>query len=79
MKRALVLALLTPVVFSGCGGDTVRAFLGDSATPAPATPSPTPAPVAAKPAKPTPAPGDWMWKGYENPLDASKKKNQKKN
>jgi hypothetical protein len=68
MKPALVLALLTPLLLCGCGGDTVRAFLGDTVTPVPATPAPTPV------AKATPAPGNWMWKDYQNPLDAHKTK-----
>jgi len=77
MKRALVLALLTPVVLSGCGGDTVRAYLGDNSTPVPvATPTPNPATATAK-AKATPAQANWMWKDYQNPLDASKKKPNK--
>jgi hypothetical protein len=73
MKPALVLALVIPFLFSGCGGDTVRAFLGDTITPAPATP--TPAPVQK--AKASPTPGNWMWKDYQNPLDAHKKKPKK--
>ena len=71
MKSALVLALLTPLVFCGCGGDTVRAYLGTN-TPPPATPVPTPV------AKASPAPGNWMWKDYKNPLDAHKEKGKKK-
>jgi hypothetical protein len=73
MKPALVLAILTPIFFSGCGGDTVRAFLGDTVTPTPVPPTPAP---AAK-AKASPTPGNWMWKDYQNPLDASRKKPKK--
>lgn len=67
MKRTLVLALLSPLLLGGCGGDTVRAFLGSNPTPAPA-----PTPVAN--AKASPTPGNWMWKDYKNPLDPQKKK-----
>ncbi|HET6406265.1 MAG TPA: hypothetical protein VFG14_00150 [Chthoniobacteraceae bacterium] len=74
MKRALVLALLTPMVFCGCG-DTVRAYLG-TGTPVPATPVPAPTPVAKGKASPTP--GNWMWKDYQNPLDSHKQPKKKK-
>jgi hypothetical protein len=70
MKRTLVLSILSPLLLGGCG-DTVRTYLGTS-TPTP-VPPPTPAPVA----KASPTPGSWMWKDYQNPLDASKKKTKK--
>jgi hypothetical protein len=68
MKPTLVLAILFPLLLCGCG-DTVRAYLGTNTTPTP-VPTPTPAPVA----KATPSKGNWMWKDYQNPLDAKKKK-----
>jgi hypothetical protein len=71
MKRTLVLAILSPLLLSGCGGDTVRAYLGSS------TPTPTPVPTPSPNAKATPGPGNWMWKDYQNPLDASKNKKKK--
>jgi hypothetical protein len=67
MKRTLVLALFCPLLLSGCGGDTVRAYLGSP------TPTPAPTPVA----KASPTPGNWMWKDYQNPLDAHKSKKKK--
>ena len=53
--------ILAALLLAGCDMKKITSVL-ESATP---TPAPTPLPVAA----PAPKAGDWLLKGYKNPLD----------
>ena len=64
MKRFLLLASAA-ALFTGCDAKNKPDFLKTAAEKATPTPAPTP--------PPTPKPGEWMLKGYKNPLDPKKK------